>query len=200
MVDDLWKQKNAAVLKEYGDPTAVNYTYGSYFYDNYVGPYYYVQEQQRLRNIVRGRMGESITKSRSGEYLSRTGGLDLARSMVVSKPKVTLQFTIVQHLQGQNGNPPQRTTHSERPESSRPHSLHASIISLSGGCLTRSRSVQHSHAVLSRQEGIYHREHDERRNEGEDWIRSSEQKVSRGYKGQKRNNQQTHSCFEDIAY
>jgi len=88
MVDDLWKQKNAAVLKEYGDPTAVNYTYGSYFYDNYVGPYYYVQEQQRLRNIVRGRMGESITKARSGEYLSRTGGLDLARSMVVSKPKV----------------------------------------------------------------------------------------------------------------
>lgn len=90
LVDDIWKEKNKEVLEQYGDPSsAMNYSYGSYFYDNYVGPYYYVQEQRRLRKIVKGKNEENLIAHRSGMYDSRAQVSDLTKTQVLpKKPKV----------------------------------------------------------------------------------------------------------------
>jgi hypothetical protein len=48
----MWKAKAKAVAEEYSDPTRPGLGAGSYFYDNYHGPNYYVAEQQRLKNVV----------------------------------------------------------------------------------------------------------------------------------------------------
>jgi hypothetical protein len=79
IVSDMWKVKNQEVLDQYGDPNANSFQYGSYFYDDYTGPYYYVQEQRRLKKIVQGRMEESILKGRSDAYNSRYQTTDALR-------------------------------------------------------------------------------------------------------------------------
>lgn len=87
MVDDIWKDNNRKVLAEYGDPNSDRALFGSYFYDNYTGPYYYVQEQRRLRNIVKGKVQQSIVAGRSDMYDSRLMAADigLSRSMNLGK-------------------------------------------------------------------------------------------------------------------
>ena len=60
LVSDIWRENARKTARQYADVQGVNYSYGSYFYDNYVGPYYYIQEQKRLKKIVRHRLDECI--------------------------------------------------------------------------------------------------------------------------------------------
>lgn len=90
IVSDMWKTKNQEVLDQYGDPNANSFQYGSYFYDDYTGPYYYVQEQRRLKKIVQGRVEESILKSRSDAYSSRYQATDALRISQELNPNTSL--------------------------------------------------------------------------------------------------------------
>jgi hypothetical protein len=51
-VEDMWRKNTQEVAEEYAQPDRFGFGHGSYFYDNYYGPNYYVHEQQRLKNIV----------------------------------------------------------------------------------------------------------------------------------------------------
>ena len=64
MVCDIWRENAKKTARQYADVQGISYSYGSYFYDNYVGPYYYVQEQKRLKKIVRHRLDECISGGR----------------------------------------------------------------------------------------------------------------------------------------
>lgn len=48
----MWRKNTKEVAEEYAKPERFGFGNGSYFYDNYYGPNYYVHEQQRLKNIV----------------------------------------------------------------------------------------------------------------------------------------------------
>ena len=51
-MDEIWRKNTQEVAEEYSSADRIGFGNGSYFYDNYYGPNYYVHEQQRLRNIV----------------------------------------------------------------------------------------------------------------------------------------------------
>ena len=61
MISDIWRENSRKTARQYADVQGINYSYGSYHYDNYVGPYYYIQEQKRLKKIVRHRLEECIS-------------------------------------------------------------------------------------------------------------------------------------------
>lgn len=52
IVEEIWKKNTQEVAEEYTSADRTGLGSGSYFYDNYYGPNYYVHEQQRLKNIV----------------------------------------------------------------------------------------------------------------------------------------------------
>ena len=53
-MNDFWSKKTSEVSREYegSGNNQISMGHGSYFYDNYYGPNYYVQEQNRLRGVV----------------------------------------------------------------------------------------------------------------------------------------------------
>lgn len=86
--EDVWKSNHKKVREEYSNPGRVQQAFGSYFYDAYVGPYYYVHEQQRLQNIVRSKMAANIVSGRSAMYESRTLGDSQALIGGKTRPRV----------------------------------------------------------------------------------------------------------------
>lgn len=89
MVDDVWSEKRKKVLRDYSD-TNPNTNGRAYFNDNDLGPYYYIQEQNRLKKIVKNRVVESIAQGRSEDYELRKSKLEFS-SMLASgykRPKV----------------------------------------------------------------------------------------------------------------
>ena len=51
-MEEIWRKNTTEVAEEYSSADRFGFGNGSYFYDNYYGPNYYVHEQQRLKNIV----------------------------------------------------------------------------------------------------------------------------------------------------
>ena len=51
-MEDIWRKNTKEVAEEYANPNRFGFGNGSYFYDDFYGPDYYIQEQKRLKDII----------------------------------------------------------------------------------------------------------------------------------------------------